>query len=98
MIPNPRRINPSVSPARFARAQRRVMWLMQGGAGAGQADRLGAEPEPETEPEEEEEDQEVAPPSREPTHETMPAPGPSTGMERTEDEVQPPPVTTLPPR
>jgi len=82
MIPNPRRINPSVSPARFARAQRRVMWLMQGGAGAGQADRLGAEPEPEMEPEEEEEDQEVTPPQREPTVETTPAP----------------PVTTLPPR
>ena len=84
MIPNPRRINPSVSPARFARAKRRVMWLMQGGAGAGQADRLGAEPEPppEIEPEEEEEDQEVTPPQREPTVETTPAP----------------PVTTLPPR
>jgi len=84
MIPNPRRINPSVSPARFDRAKRRVMWLMQGGAGAGQADRLGAEPEPppEIEPEEEEEDQEVTPPQREPTVETTPAP----------------PVTTLPPR
>jgi len=84
MIPNPRRINPSVSPARFARAKRRVMWLMQGGAGAGQADRLGAEPEPppEIEREEEEEDQEVTPPQREPTVETTPAP----------------PVTTLPPR
>ena len=82
MIPNPRRINPSVSPARFARAQRRVLWLMQGGAGAGQADRLGAEPEPEMEPEEEEENQEVTPPQREPTVETTPAP----------------PVTTLPPR
>ena len=55
---------------------------MQGGAGAGQADRLGAEPEPEMEPEEEEENQEVTPPQREPTVETTPAP----------------PVTTLPPR
>ena len=28
MIPNPRRINPRVSPARHARAQQRVLWLM----------------------------------------------------------------------
>ena len=28
MIPNPRRINPLVDPARLARAQRRVLWLM----------------------------------------------------------------------
>jgi monofunctional biosynthetic peptidoglycan transglycosylase len=45
MIPNPRRINPQASPARHARAQRRILWLMaragyvkQGTAG------LGAEP------------------------------------------------------
>ncbi len=48
MIPNPRRINPQVSPARHARAQRRVLWLM---AGAGYIQRdgegLGAEPPPE---------------------------------------------------
>ena len=47
MIPNPRRINPSVGPARFARARRRVLWLMAGAGSGGQADRLGAEPEPE---------------------------------------------------
>ena len=45
MIPNPRRINPLVSPARHARAQRRVLWLM---AGAGYIEKevagLGAEP------------------------------------------------------
>jgi monofunctional biosynthetic peptidoglycan transglycosylase len=45
MIPNPRRINPRVSPARHARAQRRVLWLM---AGAGYIEKevagLGAEP------------------------------------------------------
>jgi monofunctional biosynthetic peptidoglycan transglycosylase len=100
MIPNPRRINPGVSPARFARAQRRVMWLMQGGAGAGQADRLGAEPEPPPEiaPEEEEEDQEVTPPQREPTVETTPAPEPSTGVERQLEEREPPPPTMPPPR
>jgi monofunctional biosynthetic peptidoglycan transglycosylase len=46
MIPNPRRINPRVDPGRFARAQRRVVWLM---AHAGFLNRpgLGAEPPPE---------------------------------------------------
>ena len=45
MIPNPRRINPRVDPRRFARAQRRVVWLM---AHAGYLSRsgLGAEPPP----------------------------------------------------
>jgi len=45
MIPNPRRINPRVDAARFARAQRRVIWLM---AHAGYLSRsgLGAEPPP----------------------------------------------------
>lgn len=45
MIPSPRRINPKVNPARFARAQKRVLWLM---AHAGYVKRdvgqLGAEP------------------------------------------------------
>jgi monofunctional glycosyltransferase len=45
MIPNPRRIHPELSPARFARAQKRVLWLM---AQAGYIKRdlgaLGAEP------------------------------------------------------
>ena len=36
MIPSPRRINPRVSPAVFARAQKRVLWLM---ARAGYAQR-----------------------------------------------------------
>jgi monofunctional biosynthetic peptidoglycan transglycosylase len=48
MIPNPRRIHPELSPARFARAQKRVVWLM---ARAGYVKRdlgtLGAEPPPE---------------------------------------------------
>jgi|SRR5207245_3372424 len=46
MIPNPRRINPWVDASRFARAQRRVVWLM---AHAGFLNRpgLGAEPPPE---------------------------------------------------
>jgi len=45
MIPNPRRLNPQASPARHARATRRVLWLM---ARAGYLGRdaafLGAEP------------------------------------------------------
>jgi monofunctional biosynthetic peptidoglycan transglycosylase len=45
MIPSPRRINPLVNPARHARAQRRILWLM---ARAGYVKRdvgsLGAEP------------------------------------------------------
>jgi len=48
MIPNPRRINPRVSPARHERATKRVLWLM---ALAGYIGRdvagLGAEPPPE---------------------------------------------------
>jgi monofunctional glycosyltransferase len=47
MIPNPRRINPLVNPARVARAQRRVLWLM-GMAGFLErtAAGLGSEPPP----------------------------------------------------
>jgi monofunctional biosynthetic peptidoglycan transglycosylase len=52
MIPSPRRINPRVDPARHARAQRRILWLM---ARAGYLKRalggLGAEPAPESGPE-----------------------------------------------
>jgi monofunctional biosynthetic peptidoglycan transglycosylase len=60
MVPNPRRINPRVDPRRFARAQRRVVWLM---ANAGYLSRsgLGAEPPP-LEPED---DDEPAPPEPE---------------------------------
>jgi monofunctional biosynthetic peptidoglycan transglycosylase len=54
MIPNPRRINPKADAARFARARRRVLWLM-GNAAEGPAGRLGTEPPAEVEPEEEEE-------------------------------------------
>ena len=47
MIPNPRRIHPRLSPARHARAQRRVLWLMRS---AGYLKRevggLGVEPPP----------------------------------------------------
>ena len=57
MIPNPRRINPLVDPRRFARAQRRALWLM---ASAGYIQRdaagLGTEPPP-PEPADPEEDE-----------------------------------------
>jgi monofunctional biosynthetic peptidoglycan transglycosylase len=46
MIPNPRRINPRVSAARHARAQRRVLWLMAH-AGYLNVQGLGSEPPPE---------------------------------------------------
>jgi monofunctional glycosyltransferase len=67
MIPNPRRINPRVDPRRFARAQRRVVWLM---ANAGYLSRsgLGAEPPP-LEPED---DDEPAPPEPEAAPTAMP--------------------------
>jgi monofunctional biosynthetic peptidoglycan transglycosylase len=62
MIPNPRRINPLVDPRRFARARRRVMWLM---ANAGYIQRdaagLGTEPPP-PEPVDAEEDAPPPPP------------------------------------
>jgi monofunctional biosynthetic peptidoglycan transglycosylase len=53
MIPNPRRINPQVTPARYSRAQRRVLWLM-GHAGYAGGRGLGAEPPPVEVDEEEE--------------------------------------------
>jgi monofunctional glycosyltransferase len=69
MIPNPRLINPRVDAARFARAQRRVIWLM---AHAGYLSRsgLGAEPPPEPVGEDE-----PAPPETEPA---APPPVPAT--------------------
>jgi hypothetical protein len=98
MIPNPRRINPKVDAARFARAQRRVLWLM-GNAAEGPASGLGTEPPAEKEPEEEEEpapapaplpERSVEPTARpepldtpEPGTETTPPPTPRTGNETT---------------
>jgi monofunctional glycosyltransferase len=77
MIPNPRRINPKADPARFARARRRVRWLMANAA-AGPAGRMGTEPAPkEMEREDIEEEEEEAPtrPGPEPTVEPEPSPG-----------------------
>jgi len=72
MIPNPRRINPRVDASRFARAQRRVVWLM---AHAGFLNRpgLGAEPPP-PEPVDEDEPAPAEPERAEPAREAAPAP------------------------
>jgi monofunctional glycosyltransferase len=77
MIPNPRRINPRVNPARHGRAQRRVLWLMAHagylGRGAGG---FGSEPPPVDEVEEGvEEETEPARPTPEPV--TSPSAAPS---------------------
>jgi monofunctional biosynthetic peptidoglycan transglycosylase len=75
MIPNPRRINPLVNPARHARAQRRVLWLM---AGAGFLERtaagLGSEPPPPEPPAEDEVEGEPEPP---PETDASPPPEPT---------------------
>jgi monofunctional biosynthetic peptidoglycan transglycosylase len=75
MIPNPRRINPRVDAARFARAQRRVLWLM---AHAGYLSRagLGAEPPP-PEPVDEDEPAPPEPEAPEPSLVASPEPSPA---------------------
>jgi len=48
MIPSPRRINPRIDPARHARAQKRILWLMEhSGYVQREVSGLGAEPPPE---------------------------------------------------
>jgi monofunctional biosynthetic peptidoglycan transglycosylase len=84
MIPNPRRINPRVSPARHERATRRVLWLM---ALAGYIGRdvapLGAEPPPERADDAAESDADPPPPPEGPPDDARappanePAPSPS---------------------
>jgi monofunctional glycosyltransferase len=76
MIPNPRRINPRVDAARFARAQRRVVWLM---AHAGFLNRpgLGAEPPP-PEPVDEDEPPPAEPERAEPARAGEPAAAPAS--------------------
>jgi monofunctional biosynthetic peptidoglycan transglycosylase len=86
MIPNPRRINPRADAARFARARRRVLWLMAGAA-AGPAGRLGKEPPAETVPEEEDETEPPAPQPRRTVEPATPpepldTPEPGTGTTR----------------
>jgi monofunctional biosynthetic peptidoglycan transglycosylase len=75
MIPNPRRINPRVDPPRFARAQRRVVWLM---ANAGYLSRsgLGAEPPP-VEPVDEDEPAPPEPEAAPAAHSTETSPSPA---------------------
>jgi monofunctional glycosyltransferase len=86
MIPSPRRLNPVVSPARHAQAQRRVLWLM---AHAGYIQRdvgsLGAEPPA---PPEEPDDESVEPPPA--PEEPAPAPQ-ATPQDATPPEPQPEP-------
>ncbi|HEY8231900.1 MAG TPA: monofunctional biosynthetic peptidoglycan transglycosylase [Vicinamibacteria bacterium] len=108
MIPNPRRINPSVSPARHERATRRVLWLMaQAGYLGRDAAPLGAEPPPEPIPEDDELD--VPPPEPpagepalptpappEPTPPDVPAPSPSPTPPATPTPT-PAPTPTPPP-
>jgi monofunctional biosynthetic peptidoglycan transglycosylase len=64
MIPSPRRINPRTNPARHARAQKRILWLM---ARAGYVRRdiggLGSEPAPEPDDDSEPEPTEAELPS-----------------------------------
>jgi monofunctional biosynthetic peptidoglycan transglycosylase len=66
MIRSPRRLNPVANPARHARAQRRVLWLM-GHAGYLGRQGLGSEPPPEVLEAEDEEEGEGAPPVPEPS-------------------------------
>jgi len=84
MIPNPRRINPRVNPAAFARAQRRVLWLM---ANAGYLNRpgLGTTPPP---PEPVEDDDE--PPPEEPEASATPAEEASPASEASPSPEAPP--------
>ncbi len=97
MIPSPRRLNPRVSPARHAQAQRRILWLM---AHAGYVRRdvggMGAEPPPPPEAEEDDDEavtEEAAPASLLPALET-PAATPETAP--TPAEAPPSPAPPLP--
>jgi len=74
MIPNPRRINPLADPRRFARAQRRALWLMASAGYIPQVAGLGTEPPP---PEPAEEDEDVVPTTVPPTSAPPTAPSPT---------------------
>jgi len=98
MIPSPRRINPHVSPARHARAQKRILWLM---ARAGYVRRevagLGSEPPPPEPVEEADEEPPPEVPAQEPgplqptTH--PPASSPAEPPPAEPPPSQPPPET-----
>jgi monofunctional biosynthetic peptidoglycan transglycosylase len=80
MIPNPRRINPSVDARRHARAQRRVLWLMRS-AGYLRRDTsgLGTEPPPEDRGDDAEDEPaaKMPPPETEPPAERDASPSPA---------------------
>jgi monofunctional glycosyltransferase len=86
MIPNPRRINPRVDARRFARAQRRVVWLM---AHAGYLSRSGLGAEPPAEPADD--DEPVLPEAE------APAPAPSVPPAETVAKAPPSDVAETPP-
>ncbi len=87
MIPNPRRLNPLASPARHARATRRVLWLMGVAGYLGRdAAGLGATPPPE-EPVEEDE----AAPEDEPAASTAPTEPSAPPASLPPPEASPPP-------
>jgi monofunctional biosynthetic peptidoglycan transglycosylase len=78
MIPNPRRINPRVSPARHERATKRVLWLMALAGYIGRdAAGLGAEPPPEKGDDAAEADDELPPPAEAAPAPTAGEPAPS---------------------
>jgi monofunctional biosynthetic peptidoglycan transglycosylase len=79
MIPNPRRLNPRVSPSRHERATRRVLWLMsQAGYIGRDVAGLGAEPPPEAVIEDEEPPAGAPDPSPAATPGPVPAEAPTT--------------------
>jgi len=107
MIPNPRRINPRVSPERHERATRRVLWLMAHAGYIGRdAAPLGAEPPPEPVPEDDEPEAlplepgalpaSPAPTPPDPEGSTAPAPppAPSPALAPPAGVSEPPPAPT----
>jgi monofunctional biosynthetic peptidoglycan transglycosylase len=97
MIPSPRRINPRVSPARHARAQKRILWLM---ARAGYVRRevagLGSEPPPEPVEEADEEPLSEPAPVPAPTEPTDRPTAPAEASPAEPPPVEPPPATPPP--
>src|SRR5262249_32451165 len=94
MIPNPRRINPSVDTARFARAQRRVVWLM---AHAGFLNRPGLGAEPPPEPVDEDEPAPAEAPAAEPSRAPAePPPAASAPVPAPEPSAEPSPERVAP--
>jgi monofunctional biosynthetic peptidoglycan transglycosylase len=94
MIPNPRRLNPQVNPARHARATRRVLWLMAKAGYLGRdAAGLGAEPSPEPVPEEPEDESPLAAPAPESAGSAGPTTIPSPAAPAAAPAAEAPPPT-----